>query len=170
TGYGFSVSPPRRFQMMTTLPNRVSALFADPLQTVLSELQPEFAWNGNGTALRKIAPLSLWEDAQTIYLEMDVPGIALEDLEVAIHKGCLTIKGQRKAAAPAPQFAYQERYFGEFERSVMLDQWVDPTSIEATLRDGVLHLKLSKKPEARRQKVAINYCDGADMERIETSK
>lgn len=156
--------------MMTTLPNRVSALFADPLQAVFSELRPEFASNGNGTSLRKIAPLSLWEDAQAVYLEMDVPGIAQEDLDVAIHKGRLTIKGQRRTSGPAPEFSYQERYFGEFERSVMLDEWVDPTSIEATLRDGVLHLKLSKKPEAQRQKIAITYCDGADGKRIETSK
>lgn len=158
--------------MMTTLNNRVSALFADPLQTVLSEIQPEFTWNGhgNGAALTKMAPLSLWEDAQAVNLEMDVPGIALEDLDVAIHKGRLTIKGRRKAAAPAPDFTYQERYFGEFERSVMLNEWVDPTSIEATLRDGVLRLKLSKKPEAQRQKIAISYGDGADAKRIETSK
>ena len=156
--------------MMTTLPNRVSALFADPLQTVFSGLQPEFAWSGNGTALRKIAPLSLWEDAQVVYLEMDVPGIALEDLDVAIHKGRLTIKGQRKASCPAPEFSYQERSFGEFERSVILNEWVDQTSIEATLRDGVLHLKLSKKPEAQRQKISINYCEGGDAKRIETSK
>ncbi len=160
--------------MMTTLNNRVSALFADPLQTVLSEIQPAFAWNGNGNghgaALRKIAPLSLWEDAQAVYLEMDVPGIRLEDLDVAIHKGRLTIKGHRKATETVPEFSYQERFFGEFERSVMLDEWVDPTSIEATLRDGVLRLKLSKKPEAQRQKIAINYREGDDVKRIETSK
>ena len=154
--------------MMTTLPNRVSALFADPLQAMFSELQPKFAGNGHGPAVRNIAPLTLWEDAQAVYLEMDVPGIAHEDLDVAIQKGRLTIKGQRKAAH-APEFSYQERYFGEFERSVMLDEWVDPTSIEATLRDGVLHLKLSKKPEAQRQKISINYCEGGDAKRIETS-
>ena len=158
--------------MMTTLHNRVSALFADPLQTVLSEIQPEFSWNGHsngkGAALRAMAPLSLWEDAQAVYLEVDVPGIALEDLDVAIHKGRLTVKGQRKAAAPAPEFSYQERYFGEFERTVMLDEWVDPTSIEATLRDGVLHLKLSKKPEAQPQKIAIRNSEGDEVKRIET--
>jgi HSP20 family protein len=154
--------------MMTTLNNRVSALFADPLQTVLSELQPEFAWGRNGAAMRTIAPLSLWEDAQAIYLEMDVPGIALEDLDVAIHKGRLTIKAQRKPSAR--EFYHQERYFGEFERSVQLDEWVDPTSVEATLRAGVLYLKLSKKPEAQRQKIAIKYSDSGDMKRIETPK
>jgi hypothetical protein len=56
--------------MMTALHNRVSALFADPLQT-----DPGFPWNGNGNgALRKIAPMSLWEDGQSVYLEVDVPG------------------------------------------------------------------------------------------------
>lgn len=158
--------------MMTTLHNRVSALFADPFRTVLSELQPEFSWssNGHGAPLQKMAPLSLWDDAQAVYLEMDVPGIALEDLDVAIHKGRLTIKGQRKAAVPTPEFSYHERCFGEFERSVMLDESVDPSSIEATLRDGVLNLKLSKRPEAQRQKIAISYCDGSDVKRIESSK
>ena len=157
--------------MMTTLQNRVSALFADPLQTVLSEIQPGFLWNGSGpeATVHKMAPLSLWEDAQSVYLEMDVPGIAIEDLDVAFHKGRLTIKGQRKAADPAPDFTYQERRFGEFERSVMLADWVDPSSIDATLRNGVLHVKLSKKPEAQRQKIAINYCDGNDVKRIESS-
>ncbi len=154
--------------MMTTLHNRVSALFADPLQTVFSELQPEFSWHGNGAPLPKIGPLSLWEDGQSVYLEMDVPGIALEDLDVSIHKGRLTIKGQRKCATP--ECSYQERYFGEFERSVMLDEWVDPNSIEAKLRDGVLSLKLARKPEAQRQKIAIRYSEGDDVKRIETSQ
>jgi HSP20 family protein len=157
--------------MMTTLHNRLSALFADPLQTVLSEIQPEFAWNGhsNGAALRKIAPLSLWEDAQAVYLEMDVPGVALEDLDVAIHKGRLTIKGQRQATVPPPEFSYQERHFGEFERSVMLDDWVDPNSIEATLEDGVLRLKLAKRPEAQRQQITVKSGNGPDVKRIETT-
>jgi HSP20 family molecular chaperone IbpA len=51
----------------------------------------------------------------------------------------------------------------------MLDEWVDASSIEATLRDGVLYLKLGKKPEAQRQKIAIKHCEGADVKRIETS-
>ena len=152
--------------MMTTLQNRVSALFADPLQ-----MDPGFSWPGDGeSVLRKAAPLSVWEDDQSVYLQMDVPGIALEDLDVAIHKGRLTIRGQRKFPARLPQFSYQERYFGQFERSVLLGEWVDPGSIEADLRDGVLSLKLAKRPEAQRQKIAISYCGGPDLKRIETSE
>ena len=158
--------------MLTTLPNRVSALFADPFQTVLRDFNREFPWSGNGSAeaVRKVAPLSMWGDGNAIYIDMDVPGIALADLDVAMEEGKLTIRGQRKAAERTSEFMHEERFFGQFERTVALNEWVDPSTIEATLSDGVLHLKLSKKPEAQRQKVAINYCDGSDAKRIETSK
>lgn len=158
--------------MLTTLPNRVSAMFADPFQTVFRDFDRELPWNSNGSAdiVRKIAPLSMWGDGNSVYIDMDVPGIALSDLDVAVENGRLTIRGQRKAAERTSDYMHEERFFGQFERTVALSEWVDPSTIEATLSDGVLRLKLSKKPEAQRQKVAINYCDGSDAKRIETSK
>lgn len=158
--------------MLTTLPNRVSAMFADPFQTVFHDFDREFPWNGNGSAdmVRKIAPLSLWSDGNSVFIDMDVPGIALADLDVAFENGKLTIRGERKAAERTSDALHEERFFGKFERTVALSDWVDPSTIEATLSDGVLHLKLSKKPEAQRQKVTINYCNGSDAKRIETSE
>ncbi len=156
--------------MLTTLPNRVSALLADPIQTVFRELDREFPWNGDsaGTLARKIAPLAMWEDGNAFFIDVDVPGIALADLEISVEKGRLLIRGERKAAE-CKEVTHDERFFGQFERMIALGQWVDPGTIEATLSDGVLHLTLSKKPESQRQKVAIHYCDGADAKRIETS-
>lgn len=158
--------------MLTTLPNRVSAMFADPFQAVFRDFDRDFSWNGNGSAdvVRKVAPLSMWSDGNAVFIDMDVPGIALADLDVSVENGKLTIRGQRKAAERPDGYMHEERFFGQFERTVALSEWVDPGTIEATLSDGVLHLKLSKKPEAQRQKVAINYCDGSDAKRIETSK
>lgn len=158
--------------MLTTLPNRVSALFADPFQTVFRDFDRDFSWNGNGSAdvVRKVAPLSMWGDGNSVYIDMDVPGIALADLDVSVENGKLTIRGERKAAERPDGYMHEERFFGQFERTVALNEWVDPSTIEATLSNGVLHLKLSKKPEAQRQKVTINCCDGSDAKRIETSK
>jgi len=158
--------------MLTTLPNRVSAMFADPFQTVFRDFDREFPWNGdgNGTILKKVAPLSMWGDGNAVYIDMDVPGIALADLDVSVENGKLTIRGQRKAAERTSDYLHEERFFGQFERTVALNEWVDPSTIEATLQDGVLHFKLSKKPEAQRQKVAINYCADSDAKRIETAK
>ena len=158
--------------MLTTLPDRVSAMFADPFQTVFRNFDCEFPWNGNGTAevVRKVAPLSMWGDGHAVFIDMDVPGIALADLDVSFEDGKLMICGQRKAAERKSDFMHEGRFFGQFERAVALHEWVDPSTIEARLSDGVLHLKLSKKPEAQRQKIAINYCDGCDAKQIETSK
>jgi HSP20 family protein len=154
--------------MMTTLQNRVSALFADPLQTVLEELKPEFHSN-RAAAPTKLTPMSVWEDEGTVFVEMDLPGVSLEDIEVAVHKGQLTIRGRRKMPAARAAFVYQERFFGEFQRSVLLDDSIDPASIEAHLHDGVLRVRLAKKPEAQRQRITVNYGQAGDTKRLESN-
>ena len=153
--------------MMTTLNNRVSALFADSLQTMFSELNSTVPWTRDEAPPRMVAPLSIWEDDKDVYVEIDVPGFTREDLNVDIHKGRLTIKGKRKTATGSAVPRYQERQFGEFERSVMLDEWVDPNSVDATLQDGVLRLQFAKKAEAHHQRIEINHCPNDGSKRIE---
>lgn len=144
--------------MMTTLHNRVPALFADPLRSVLREFDRDFGWNGeaNESAVQQLAPMSLWEDDNSIYIEMDVPGLKIEDLDVTIEKGKLRICGQRSAAERSGGTYREERNFGQFERCVVLNDWVDPNSIDASLHQGVLSIKFAKRPEQQRQKVTIN--------------
>lgn len=155
--------------MMTTLHNRVPALFADPLRSVLREFDRDFGWNGeaNGTTVQKLAPMSLWEDDGSIYIEMDVPGLKIEDLDVTIEKGKLRIYGQRPAADRPGGTYHEERNFGQFERYVALSDWVDPNSIDASLHHGVLCIKFAKRPEQQRQKVTINGGDPA-VKKIES--
>jgi HSP20 family protein len=156
--------------MMTTLNNRVSALFADPLRSVLRDFDRDFSWNGetNGTAIQKLAPMSLWEDDSSIYIEMDVPGLTIEDLDVTIEKGKLRICGQRPAVERPNGTFHEERYFGQFERYVALSDWVDPNSIDASLNKGVLCIKFAKRPEQQRHKVTINGGDSS-VKKIESA-
>ena len=158
--------------MMTTRPNRLSALFAAPLHSMFRELDSGTFWNNgeSNALLRQIAPVSMWEDGDRVHIQVDVPGFDASNLDVSVHKGQLTIKGERKAGDEAPEYLHQERFFGSFERTVALAEWVDPNSIEANLRDGVLHLQLSKKPEAKCQRIAINYGLDTDAKRIESDK
>lgn len=156
--------------MMTTLNNRVSALFADPLRSVLREFDRDFSWSGepNGTAIQKLVPMSLWEDDNSIYIEMDVPGLTIEDLDVTIEKGKLRICGQRSAVDRPSGTFHEERVFGQFERYVALNDWIDPTSIDASLRNGVLCIKFAKRPEQQRQKVTITAGDSS-VKKIESA-
>ena len=154
--------------MLTRLPNRVSALFADPIHSVIRDLDRTLARNGGyqESGARKAAPMSVWSDGSAVYVEIDVPGIARDDLDVSLENGQLTIRGQRKAAERNSEHLHEERFFGEFERHVTLSDAVDPESIEANLRDGVLQIKVSKKTTAQRQKVAIQY-GGDDVPKID---
>lgn len=149
--------------MMTTLNNRVSALFADPLQNIVDEFNRGLGWdtNSNGTAIQQLAPMSLWEDDNSVHVEMDVPGMTIENLDVTIEKGKLRICGQRRAADRSSGTLHEDRYFGRFERCVALSDCVDPNSIEASLRDGVLNVKFSKKLEQPCQKVTITTGDSS---------
>ena len=149
--------------MLTTLPNRVSAMFADPIQTVFRELEREFPWAEGGE--RKAAAMSVWDDASAVYIEMDVPGIALENLDVSIEKGRLTIRGERKAPERSPGYLHEERCFGQFERNIVLNEWVDASTVDASVHEGVLRLKLAKRPEAQPQKIAIR--NGEDAKHLE---
>lgn len=149
--------------MLTTMPNRVSAMFADPIQTVFRELERDFPWGPTGE--RKAAAMSIWDDSTAVYIELDVPGVAHENLDVSVDKGRLTVRGERKAPDRSPDYLHEERHFGQFERNIMLSDWVDPATVEADLHDGVLRLKLAKRPEAQPQKIAIR----SDAKRLEAS-
>lgn len=155
--------------MMTTLNNRASALFADPLRNVLREFDRDFGWNGesNVTAVHKLAPMSLWEDDRSIYIEMDVPGLAIEDLDVSIEKGKLRISGERRATDRPNGAFHEERSFGQFERYVALSDWVDPNSIDASLKNGILCIRFAKRPEQQRHKVTITAGDSS-VKKIES--
>lgn len=156
--------------MLTTLPDRVSALLADPFDAAMRELNDEFGWmNGpNWSTAKKLAPLSIWEDEGAFYIDVDVPGVAAEDVDVSLEKGKLSIRGERKPARDASK-QLDERCYGQFERTVSLNEWIDPNNIEASLHDGVLQLKLAKRPESQRQKIKISgSCPADAAQHIET--
>lgn len=155
--------------MMTTLNNRVSALFADPLRTVFQEFDRDSGWDGAAgwTTPKHAAPIAVWEDNNAVYIEMDVPGLSSEQLDVSIEKGKLMIRGHRQAPERPAGVYREERFFGQFERSLVLADTIDTGSIDASLNNGVLCCKLSKKPESQRQKIAISCKE--PVKRIEST-
>jgi len=116
---------------------------------------------GEGTPARRPGrpaadplPLSLWSDEEHFHIEVDLPGVKIEDLEVTIHEDLLTLKAQRQMEE-GRQYAYNGRPFGRFERSLTLPESVDPDSVDARLSAGVLHLTLRKRPEAQVRKIEV---------------
>lgn len=113
---------------------------------------------GNGRNFSPGSPLvNVWEDEENVYAETDLPGVSIDKLEIYVQEGDqLAIKGER--TAPEVENAVwhrQERFWGNFTRSVTLPVVVDPDKVEATLENGVLRVVLPKSEAVKPRKIAI---------------
>ncbi len=102
-----------------------------------------------------VAPADLYETDEALVLEMAVPGLAPEDLEVSLEGSKLTIRGQVKPAAEtgARRYYLQEIPQGSFVRTFTLPVEVDAAQAKAEFRHGILHLTLPKVAEARAKRI-----------------
>jgi len=100
--------------------------------------------------------MNLWEDGDAACIECELPGLTLDDVEVFVAGSDLTIRGTRKIIQPEQaSWHRRERTHGQFSRSLTLPWEVDAEKVEATLRDGVLTVKLPKAETAKPKKVKV---------------
>lgn len=89
-----------------------------------------------------------------IVVHAEVPGVRPEDVTIELTDNVLTIKGERVLTNERADESWlvRERSYGTFERTLTLPEGVDPTSITASYRDGVLEVHVPKALEAARPK------------------
>ena len=109
----------------------------------------------NGASRGWHAAVAMWEDSNKVFLEVELPGVKTEDIDMTVHNGMLRISGQRKAPEGDRNYWVNDRGYGPFDRAINLPEDIDAESIDAQLSDGVLQIVLSKKPEAQPKKIAI---------------
>jgi len=101
--------------------------------------------------------LNTWEDADNAWFEAELPGLGLEDIEVLVNGGGVTIAGERKRGEPqgGANWHRRERSHGRFSRTLTLPWDIDADKVHATLRDGVLTVQLPKAASAKPRKVKV---------------
>jgi HSP20 family protein len=108
------------------------------------------------------APLTLWEEPEYFYVELDLPGMKQEDIDITIDKNLLKITAERKASEAERKYWHQERAYGTVQRIVSLPETVATDNVEAEFKDGVLSVRLAKKPEVQPKKIAIRGSEAAN--------
>jgi len=95
--------------------------------------------------------IDAYQDEDNIYIKAPIAGVSIEDLEIAITDEVVTIKGMRKNESGLEREDYfvQECYWGSFMRSYILPVSVDAAKAEATLRNGILTIKIPKQEKTR---------------------
>jgi len=102
------------------------------------------------------SPLSVWEADDAYHVELDVPGVLKEDIELTFEKGELQIVAERKGPEDERKGLHEERVYGNVTRSLSLSEAVDSDSIAAELNNGVLHVTVAKVPEVQPKKIDIS--------------
>ena len=131
------------------------------LQNFQSDLNRVFdRWNEDGSrffAWSQFPPINVLEDGDTLYVEAELPGLKLEDLEIYVTgNNQLTLKGERRAFTPEKGIRHrQERGFGKFVRTLSLPFAVDADNVDARFENGVLQIKLAKHESAKARKIVV---------------
>ena len=133
-----------------------------PVEQFAQEMNRFFDGNLNRDLLASSAsrsPVSIWENDTHFFLEMDLPGVPREDIELKVVDNHLVIKANRPAVLePCEQEAkclLQERSFGDLERTFKMPSKISDSEVEACLTDGVLKVSLTKAPESQVKKIEI---------------
>jgi HSP20 family protein len=101
-------------------------------------------------------PVDIFEDAEALTVLADMPGVAPGHLTIDLHEGVLTITGHAAAPARANEVAVLQEYqAGTFQRNFTLSETIDQERIQATLKNGVLRLRLPKAERAKPRQIAI---------------
>lgn len=112
--------------------------------------------NGGSTvANRWNAPAALWEAEGHFHVELELPGVKSEEIDITFEDQALRVKATRHPATDERKYWHNERAGGEVTRVIDLPDTVDPDSIEARLADGVLHLAIAKRPETQPKKINV---------------
>jgi HSP20 family protein len=103
-------------------------------------------------------PVDLWETKDAYELRADLPGIAPDELEINATSDSISISGEVKGQADVSEHGWlrQERRVGKFQRAFSLPVAIDPTKVEATFENGVLHLVLPKAESTKPHTIKVN--------------
>lgn len=133
----------------------------DPYEIIRREFDQQM------TGLRRTGDvrMTVTESEQGFSLELDVPGFKEEDLNVAVEDGHLIISGERTSSVPEnARTLFNNRTYGSFRRVLRLDKSIDTDSVDASIRNGVLTITLTRRPEVQPKKIAIR-----SLENVSTS-
>ncbi|MFO1325808.1 MAG: Hsp20/alpha crystallin family protein [Rubrivivax sp.] len=88
------------------------------------------------------------------------PGIDPASIDIQLDRGVLTVSGERRAATPAASddkstLHVNERFAGRFRRVVSMPDDIDPASVSAEYRDGVLRVSAQRKAAAQPRRIQV---------------
>ncbi len=114
-------------------------------------------WSGGETEGQ--LSIDVYQTPTDIVIKSTIAGVKPEDLDIAITNDMVTIRGRREGddSLEKDDYFYQECYWGPFSRSIILPVDVQTEKSLATLKNGVLVIKLPKSEKIKTKKIEIKH-------------
>ena len=128
----------------------------DEMERVFGRLFRGWPWRA-AEATGWAPAVDMTERDDEIVLRADLPGLEQKDIEVNVHDGMITVKGERKEEREAKEkgYHYSERSFGAFVRTLPLPSGIDADKVRATFKNGVLEVHVPRTRESKGKKIEV---------------
>jgi HSP20 family protein len=136
--------------------------FADPFDALFNlqralEARTSSDWLQNQTTSQgPFPPINVFQRGGDILAIIELPGIDKGQLQIEAKENTIRISGRKVIAYPEGSMHRRERVSGEFDRTLSLPVRLDPDSIKAEYRDGVLALFLPRSERDKPRTIQIS--------------
>ena len=133
---------------------------------IFNSTLPRFFSGEEGLLGGNWAPsVDIYEDQNSITLEVDLPGLKPGDFNLSIENYRLTLSGERKFEKEnkGDNWRRVERSYGGFTRSFNLPSTVNVDGVNAEFKDGVLRVTLPKKEEVKARQIQVTVSDAKSV-------
>jgi len=118
-------------------------------------------WEGEFFAGGFVPAADVYQDKDNVIVEMDVPGIETDKIDISVENDVLTVSGSREEKQEVKREDYyrKEVRSGSFSRSVILPMQVKGDEAKAEFEKGVLKIVLPKADEVKPKKIEVKVKD-----------
>jgi HSP20 family protein len=110
-----------------------------------------------GTAARPAAmPMDAWQEGEEFVVAFDLPGVAVDSVDIDVERNVLTVKAERKdPTGEKTELIAAERPRGVFSRQLILGDALDTDAVKASYDAGVLTLRIPVAEKAKPRRIEI---------------
>ncbi|WP_343599732.1 Hsp20/alpha crystallin family protein [Mycobacterium sp.] len=129
----------------------------EPLFRDLDRLTQQLWGTTVGTVTRPaVMPMDVWRDGDKLVVDLDLPGITPESIDITVERDSLTVRAERPHPGDEGRdWLAAERPHGVFSRQLFLGDQLQTDKISAEYHDGVLRLHVPVAEQAKPRKIAI---------------
>lgn len=135
--------------------------FVDEFERVRRQMDAIFGDSGGPLGIRSVAAgtypaINVGASQKQVDIYVFAAGADPKSLDISLQQNLLTVSGERTIELPeGAQMYRRERFTGNFKRVITLPDDVDPDKVNATYKDGVLHVAVQRKEELQPRKIEV---------------